>query len=77
MLSPEKITVGFTNTEALVLFEFLYRFYNEDCYTFEDQAEQKVLCKVEGILESQLVEVVHPDYVRFLSEARKQVRDGE
>ncbi len=74
MLSPEKITIDLTSKEALVLFEFLYRFYNEDSYTFEDEAEQKVLCKLEGILEGQLVELVHPDYVRFLAEAREQVR---
>jgi len=77
MLSPETITVELTNKEALVLFEFLHRCDDEDSYSFVDQAEQRVLWKVEGILEKQLVEILSPDYNQLLREAREQVRDPE
>ncbi len=74
MLSPEKITIELTNKEALVLFEFLRRF-DEENYSFADQAEQRVLWDMQCSLEKQLVEVISPDYVGFLKEARDQVRD--
>jgi len=77
MLSPEKITIELTNKEALVLFEFLRRFDDEDAYSFADQAEQRVLWDMQCILEKQLVEILSPDYLRCLKEAREQVRDPE
>jgi hypothetical protein len=77
MLSPEVITIKLTNKEALVLFEFLSRFDDENAYAFADQAEQRVLWSMEGMLEKQLVEILSPDYLRFLKEAREQVRDPE
>ena len=77
MLSPEKITIELTNKEALVLFEFLRRFDDEDTHSFADQAEQRVLWDIQCILEKQLVEILSPDYLRLLKEAREQVRDPE
>jgi hypothetical protein len=77
MLSPEKITVELTNKEAIVLFEFLCRFDDENNYSFADQAEQRVLWDIQCVLEKQLVEIMSPDYRRFLKEAREQVRDPE
>jgi hypothetical protein len=77
MLDPEKLTIELTNKEALVLFEFLRRFDDEDNYSFADQAEQRVLWDVECLLEKQLVEVLSPAYQVFLKEAREQVRDPE
>lgn len=75
MLSPEKITIELSNAEALVLFEFLHRFDDEDTYRFADQAEERVLWSVAGMLEKQLVEIFSPDYHRLLAEARERVRD--
>ena len=75
MLTPDKITIELSNTEALVLFEFLHRFDDEDNYVFADQAEERVLWNVECLLEKQLVEIFSPDYERLLAEAREQVRD--
>ena len=56
MLSPERIIIGLTNKEALVLFEFLRRCDEEGKYTFADQAEEKVLWTLAAVLEKQLVE---------------------
>jgi hypothetical protein len=77
MLTPAKITVDLTNKEALVLFEFLRRFDDENSYTFADQAEERVLWTLEGILEKQLVEIFSPDYKTLLLAAREEVRDPE
>jgi hypothetical protein len=63
MLSPEVITIKLTNKEALVLFEFLSRFDDENAYSFADQAEQRVLWSMEGMLEKQLVEILSPDVI--------------
>jgi hypothetical protein len=70
-----KILVELTNQEALVLFEFLRRCDDENTYKFADQAEERMLWKLEGILEKQLVEIFSPDYGRLLEEAREQIRD--
>ena len=75
--NPKNIAIELTDKEALVLFEFLRRFDDEANYTFADQAEQRVLWTMEGILEKQLVEVLSPEYNRLLNEAREQVRDSE
>jgi hypothetical protein len=53
----------------------LSRFDDEDAYSFADQAEQRVLWKLEGVLEKQLVEIFCPHYGKLLAEAREQVRD--
>jgi hypothetical protein len=75
MPSPGKIAIELSNKEALVLFEFLNRFDEEDAYPFADQAEQRVLWVLEGMLEKQLVEILSPHYDKLLAEAREQVRD--
>ena len=36
-----------------------------------------VLWDLECLLEKQLVEILSPDYLRYLKEAREQVRDPE
>jgi hypothetical protein len=74
MIRPGKISIELTNHEALVLFDFLARFGEENTRPLADQAEQQVLWKIEGILEKQLVEVISPDYDRLVTEAREQVR---
>jgi hypothetical protein len=75
MPRSEKVAIELSNKEALVLFEFLHRFDDEDAYPFADQAEQRVLWKLEGVLEKQLVEIFSPHYGKLLAEAREQVRD--
>ena len=77
MSSPEKITIEISSKEALVLFEFLRRCDDNDAYSFVDQAEQRVLWRIEGILEKQLVEIFSSRYGELLKEARDQVRDPE
>ena len=75
MPSPERITIELSNAEALVLFEFLHRFDDENTYLFADHAEERVLGKLGGSLETQLEEILSHEYIRLLAETREQVRD--
>jgi hypothetical protein len=77
MLSPARIAIELSNREALVLFEFLRRSDDQSCFSFEHQAEERVLWTLEGMLETQLVEIFSPDYGRFLADAREAVKDKE
>jgi hypothetical protein len=48
----EKISLELTPSEALVLFEFLSRFSDDDVLVLEDQAEERVLWDLCASLES-------------------------
>ncbi len=74
----EKVNLELSKDEALVLFEFLARF-NEDNHPllFEDQAEQQVLWNMEAILATKLAEPFYENYLQRLQQARDQVKDVE
>ena len=77
-MSDEKVNIELNKDEAIVLFEFLGRFNeNDDLSKFEDQSEQRVLWDIECILEKQLSEPFRADYVEIVTKAREQVRDKE
>lgn len=74
----EKVIIELTKDEALVLFDFLGRFNqkaNEN--VFEDQAEQKALWNVEGLLEKVLVEPFMENYQEIIKQSREKIRDGK
>jgi hypothetical protein len=63
--------------EALVFFEWLHRFNNqEEGRQFDDQAEQRVLWDLEASLEATLDELFDADYDSKLTAARSRVRDS-
>lgn len=69
------VNIELSKDEAIVLFEFLSRlneYHNSGM--FEDQAEQRVLWKIEGILEQNLNEPFRPDYMDIVKRAREKVR---
>lgn len=74
-MSKPKITLELSHDEALVLFDWLYRFDQSEHKTFEDQAEQRVLWNIEAMLESVLVEPFDVNYKELVEEARARVRD--
>ena len=74
-MSEEKICVELSRAEALVLFEFLYRFSDKEQLAIADQAEERVLWNIHGSLEQTLVEPFMRNYDELLEEARGQVRD--
>jgi hypothetical protein len=69
--------VTLSREEALVLFEFLSRFSDQETLAIEDQAEARVLWDILAALESELDEPFQPDYANKLSEARSNIRDTE
>ena len=69
------MTIEISKAEALVLFEFLSRFSDEDKLLIEDQAEARVLWDLCCVLEKQLAEPFRSDYSQLLQQARDQVRD--
>lgn len=74
----DKITIELTKDEALVLFDFLGRFNEQDHKNiFEDQAEQKTFWLIEGQLEKILVEPFKPNYSDIIKQARDKIRDNE
>lgn len=76
----EDFTIKLTKEQRLVLFEFLCRIiddeedeWNEILY--QDKSEWKVLLKIQGQLESALVEPFMSNYAELVEEARKKVRE--
>ena len=70
-------TLELTNAEALVFFDFLARFNQQQGFPFADQSEQRILWDLEAMLEKQLKEPLDAEYQTLLRKAREQVRNGE
>lgn len=71
-----RLGIALSKAEALVLFELLSRFEQEEKLTIADAAEERVLWNICGILESALVEPFEPNYRELLERARATVRDN-
>lgn len=71
----EPVHLELTIEEALVLFEFLSRFHDEDALAIQDQAEERALWNLHGVLERSLVEIFDPDYKALVAVARDRLRD--
>lgn len=74
-MSEKRVTLEVSGSEALVLFEFLSRFDDDEKLDIADRAEERVLWNLHGQLEKQLVEPFKGDYDRLLEQARSKVRD--
>ena len=70
-----KVVIELSRAHALVLFEFLSRFSDDDKLEIQDQAEERVLWDMCCDLEKALVEPLRPDYTELLQRARDTVRD--
>ena len=71
------ILLRLTRAEALVLFEWLARVDEAGNLPVEDPAEQHVLWRLEGQLESTLTEPLGPDYRQAVEAARREVRGSK
>lgn len=74
-MSERKLGMELSNEEALVLFEFLSRFAEDEKLEIIDQAEKEVLMSVLASLERELVEPFEINYKEILEEARRKIRD--
>jgi len=74
-MSNENVQIEITKDEALVLFEFLWRFSETATLAIEDQAEERALWNLKCVLEEILVEPFYPDYLDIIKAARDRLRD--
>ncbi|WP_437608245.1 hypothetical protein WMF20_46810 [Sorangium sp. So ce834] len=75
-MASKSIHIQLTEAEAIVLFEWLTRNENAEALRYDDPAEQKVLWKLEAVLERTLVQPLAPNYSELLVKARKEVANG-
>ncbi len=76
MQKKDKLLLELTKEEAIVLFDWLFRFNEKEKQDFfHDQAEERVLWNMEASLEKVLPEILSTNYVEILSKSRKKVRD--
>ena len=71
----ENIQIEISKDEAIVLFEFLSRFSEEEILQVEDQSEARVLWNILCDLEKLLAEPFAINYKEILQKSREIVRD--
>ncbi len=72
--APTDVTLTLSRTEALVLLEWLVG--RSDPEPHMGSAELAVLWRLEALLEPVLPELLDPQYLELLSEARRRVASG-
>ena len=70
----EIISLDLSKEEALVLFDWVSRF-NEEEHILEDQSEERIFFDLEAILEANITEVLDGNYSSLLQKAREKVRN--
>jgi hypothetical protein len=75
--SSEKVALHLTTAEALVLFEWLTRMGASGGIVVADPAEEQVLWRLEGQLESALTEPLGGQYQQAVEAARREVRGSQ
>jgi hypothetical protein len=65
------VTIELSGDEALVLFEWLAEL--ETAKVAIGEAEQRVLWRIEGVLEKSLVEPLAKDYAELVEQARRRM----
>mgnify|MGYP003454966751 FL=1 len=72
----KKINIKITKNEALVLFDFLSRFnQNDNIDFFEDKAEKILLWNIESELEKELEDIFDSNYKLILEKARTEIHN--
>jgi hypothetical protein len=74
-MQPKKVRLELTSDEALVFYDWLTRFNQQDKTTFADQAEERILFDLEAMLEKTLVAPLQAEYAVLVAQARAKVRD--
>lgn len=71
----DEINISLNRNEALVLFDFLSRYSENDNLAIEDQAEERVLWDLCCVFEKILDEPFKENYLEILEKARMEIRD--
>jgi hypothetical protein len=70
---PDSVQICLSWSEALVLFEWLALIEDTAALRAPDAAEQQVLWRLQGQLETLLTDVVAPDYQDRVARAKRSV----
>ncbi len=70
-----EVEIKLTKDEALVLFDFVSRFSNDDKLSIQDQSEERALWNLTCVLEKQLVEPFSTEWDKIVEAARNRLRD--
>jgi hypothetical protein len=73
----ERVAISLSRDAALILFEFLSRFSEDEELRIAHQAEERVLWNMQCDLEKALSDPLSHDYPDRLQQARERVRDHE
>jgi hypothetical protein len=72
--AAKDVVIRLTRDEALVLFDLLHHWEDQDCVTQPDHhSDQIALWNLSSMLERELTEPFDPSYDRLLSEARTRL----
>lgn len=72
-MRDKKINIKLSKSEALILFEFVSRFTDNEKLEITDPAEERVLWDICSQLESILVEPLNENYAELLVKASKEL----
>lgn len=75
-MDSNRVTIEITKSQALVLFDWLSRIDDANTPPALSSTERSVLERLEGQLESTLVEPLEPDWTARLERARRSVEAG-
>ncbi|MDP2562341.1 hypothetical protein [Psychrobium sp. 1_MG-2023] len=71
----DDVEIKLTKDEALVLFDFLSRFSNEDKLSIHDKAEERALWNLTCLFEKSLPEPFSKEWQSIIEGARNRLRD--
>ena len=71
----EEVEIKLSKDEALVLFDFMSRFSNEDKLSIQDQSEERALWNLTCVLEKVLAEPFSTEWESIIEGARNRLRD--
>jgi len=74
MPKENKVEISLSSDEALILFEFLSRFSEDEELSIQDSSEKQSLLNLLALLERQLVEPFSKNYSELLENARKALK---
>jgi len=78
MADPGDVSIALTADEALVLFDLLHRWEDDERVTApQDAAEQVALWNLSALLERELREPFLPDYANLLAQARSRLTPSD
>lgn len=68
------VNISLNPDEALVFFDWLYRFNQKPVADFQCESEQRILWDIEAVLEKQIAAVFSENYSEILAKARQKIK---